>query len=333
MVYFAPIGPHLVGQAGHVALVFVGHLAQCGGLFRSLFQHFAQLVLQEAGLLGKVADLFGRDLFALVDAFAVVNVFAAAGIWPDVARVNAERSRADLLHDLNLVDRLAHAVCDGLPRLACAVGDDRALNHAGAKHGGVVDHFAQLAVVVALNQLIFDLGLHGHGLLVGHIKHGLDNVTNTGWLPVLAHDWLALLVHGHLVVFAHAHQLRAWRGLYAPIAVVGWQQNVCKAGLGSIGLLARHANEHRRAVGLGHLRSHRVALLHAGHHLTGRLGYVVFAVVLVLVLNPTFVNAVRATRTNPFVTLATKRRAEGLQLLSLLAHPLFWVFVLGVGLL
>ena len=81
---------------------------------------------------------------------------------------------------------------------------------------------------------------------------------------------------------------------------------------------------------LGHLRGHRVALLHAGHHLTGRLGYVVFAVVLILVFDPTLVNAVGPARTNPFVTLATKRSAERLQLLSPLAHPLFLVFVLDL---
>ena len=90
MIYFAPIGPHLVGQAGHVALVFVCQLAQGSGLLRSLFQHLAQLGLQKAGLLGKVANLFGCNLFALVDALAVVHRLTATGIWPYVARVNAE---------------------------------------------------------------------------------------------------------------------------------------------------------------------------------------------------------------------------------------------------
>ena len=143
------------------------------------------------------------------------------------------------------MDRLARAVGDRLPSLACAVGDNRSFDHAGAKHGGVVDHLAQLAVVITFDQLIFDLGLHGLGFLVGHLKHSLDNVTHAGWLPVFAHDWLALLVHGRFVVFAHAHQLWVRCRLDAPVAVVGWQQDVCKASFGSIGLLARHANEHR----------------------------------------------------------------------------------------
>ena len=86
-------------------------------------------------------------------------------------------------------------------------------------------------------------------------------------------------------------------------------------------------------MGLSVLCGHRVALLNRRHHLAGCLVDVVFGIVLILVLQPAFVNAVAVARTNPFVALLTKAVSKSLQAFGLLGLKVLFGHDLDVDLL
>ena len=139
--------------------------------FGPFLEHFAQLVLDVPRLLGQLSHAARRQLFALVQPFAVLDAVATTRIGEYVSRVNAvARRRFFFDHDHHVNGLAAHGVADLFPSFAESVGHHWAFEHTGAKLGSVVDQLAQLAVVVALDQLVFDLGLHGFGF-VGGVAH------------------------------------------------------------------------------------------------------------------------------------------------------------------
>ena len=129
------------------------------------------------------------------------------------------------------------------------------------------------------------------------------------------------------VVLGHLREIRVRGGLNTPVAVIRWQQDVSQTRLGSVRLLPGHADEDGRAVWFCALRRDRVSLLDGRHHLAGSLVDVVLGVVLILVLNPALVDAIRIPAANPLVALLGHVVAEGLQALFDSRALLFWVFV------
>ena len=234
MVNFAPVGPHLKRGASYIALIIVSQLLEHGCTFRPLFKHLAQLVLHEAGLLGQLTDLTACNLFALVDALAMMDRLAASWIRETVARINSERSWAGLLDDLQLVHCLAVGVSQWLPSLACAVSDNRTLDHAGAQHCCVMDQLAHFAVVVTLDKLVLNGGLHGLGFFPCSLHGSAGNVFHAQGLTGL---WIferlaCVLVTGHACIAPHLSDVGLRRWLNAPVAIVRWKQDVRYAGFG-----------------------------------------------------------------------------------------------------
>ena len=175
--------------------------------------------------------------------------------------------------------------------------------------------FPDLSVVFRFHELVVDGALHRRGLVARHLHHVSCNVLVRHWLTSLGIHHLLTRgrVNRRLLTLAHPHHLGVRCGLDAPVAVVGWQQNVREARLGAVRLLTCHANEHCRSVGLGVVDRYGVALFDTRHHLTGRTVDVVLGVVLVFVIKPALVHAIAGAAPDPLVALLRQARTEGLQ--------------------
>ena len=224
-------------------------------------------------------------------------------------------------------DLLAHPVNVLLPRFAASVCNDRALENARAENGGIVNHLSVLAVVVALDELILDLSLHGLGFFLSHLHDRPGDVFLPQGLTVFSGNGLpGLGIHCRARILCHGRHVWIRRWLDAPVPVVGREKNVGDPRLSSVRFLPGHADEDGRPVRLRVLSRYRVSLLHRRHHLRRRAVDVVLAVVEILVFDPALVNAVGVPVSDPLVPLLGQRMAKHLQ-------ALFELFLLRLSVL
>ena len=156
-----------------------------------------------------VRHLPGAQVLALPGSASVVNRLAACAIWPEVPAVDTFRSRLDFYHfDKSLGAR--HRVCSDDAR--CTLDRVRAFEHARSDARRVLDDRPALAVPVALNEAIINLGLHRLGGELGLLDGLLD----------------ALLTAHLLNLSGRQARNRCW--LERPCPIVGRQEHVGNAG-------------------------------------------------------------------------------------------------------